>query len=554
VQKTSCERFIIALWSFFIKYFYDQSYGRAQRKNPKFCLLPCARTDILLIDILLFIAPKDLETINKKENVMMSLFLGLFLISMIGIGIWGMRRTSSVGDFFLGNRSIGPWISALAYGTTYFSAVIFIGFAGKLGWGFGLNVLWIALGNALIGSMLAWLVLGKRTRRMTQNLNAMTMPEFLHERYQGTFLKMFSAIIIFIFLLPYSASVFKGLGYLFEKSFHMPYEQVLLMIICITGIYLILGGYFAVTLTDFIQGILMLFGAVAMVFVLVSKSGGSENIITLIQQQYAAHVPYDKQPSFWLLASLVFMTSFGVWGLPQMVQKFYAIKNENIVYKAAVITTLFALIITFSAYFVGALSHVFYQTPPLTAAGKPDFDRLIPDLLTTYIPQGLMILIVLLVLSASMSTLSSLILVSASAIAIDLYKGHVNPNISKNKSLLMIRFLSGIFIIMSYFIARNDFSLIITLMSLSWGAVAGTFMAPYVYGLYWKKATLWGVKAGMATGLTLAIVLFFKFGPQNSPMASSIAMIVPFIVVPVVSWFTRPPSQELLKKAFQDIA
>jgi len=484
---------------------------------------------------------------------MMALFLGLFLMAMVFIGVWGMRRTSSVGDFFLGNRSIGPWISAFAYGTTYFSAVIFIGFAGKLGWGFGLNVLWIALGNALIGSALAWLVLGKRTRRMTQNLDAMTMPEFLHERYQGKFLKMVSAVIIFIFLLPYSASVFKGLGYLFEKSFHMPYDQVLLMIICITGIYLILGGYFAVTLTDFIQGILMIFGALAMVFVLVNKAGAPENIFSLIQQQYLVHVPVDKQPSLWLLASLVFMTSFGVWGLPQMVQKFYAIKNESVVYKAALITTLFAIIITFSAYFVGALSHVFYQAPPLAASGKPDFDRLIPDLLTNYIPSGLMILIVLLVLSASMSTLSSLILVSASAIAIDLYKGHVNPNISKNRSLLMIRFLSGVFVVISYFIARNDFSLIITLMSLSWGAVAGTFMAPYVYGLYWKRTTLEGVKAGMATGLLLSIFLFFKLGAQNSPIASSIAMIVPFFVIPVVSLMTKAPSQELLKKAFKSI-
>ena len=392
---------------------------------------------------------------------MMLFGLGLFLMVMVAIGIWGMRRTSSVGDFFLGNRSIGPWISAFAYGTTYFSAVLFIGFAGKLGWGFGLNVLWIALGNAFFGSLLAWLVLGKRTRRMTQNLDVMTMPEFLHERYQGKYLKMISAVIIFIFLLPYSASVFKGLSYLFEKSFHMPYDQVLLIIVCITGVYLILGGYFAVTLTDFFQGILMIFGALAMVIVLVGKAGAPENILGLIQQQYALHVPLAKQPSLLMLGSLVFMTSFGVWGLPQMVQKFYAIKNEDVVYKAAIVTTIFALIITLSAYFVGALSHIFYQAPPLTLAGKPDFDRLIPDLLITYVPRGLMILIVLLVLSASMSTLSSLILVSASALAIDLYKGHVNPKISKDKSLLMIRFLSGVFIIISYFIARNDFSLII---------------------------------------------------------------------------------------------
>ncbi len=480
--------------------------------------------------------------------------LGLFIAVMVGIGIWGMRKTSSVGDFFLGNRSIGPWISAFAYGTTYFSAVLFIGFAGKLGWGFGINVLWIAVGNTLIGSLLAWLVLAKRTRRMTNNLDVMTMPEFLHERYEGKFIKMISATIIFFFLLPYSASIFKGLGYLFEGYFHIPYDQVLILIIGITGIYLVLGGYFAITLTDLVQGTLMIFGVIAMVFVLVQKTGVAlPDIIPLIQQRYNAHIPMAKQPGMLLLASLVFMTSFGVWGLPQMVQKFYAIKNEQVIPKAALVTTLFSLIISFSAYFIGALSHLFYEKLPMTA-GVPMIDRLIPDLMISHIPNGLMILILLLMLSASMSTLASLILVSASAIAIDMYKGHVNPNISKGNSLMMIRFLSGTFIILSYFIAKNEFSLIVTLMSLSWGTVSGAFMAPYVYGLFWKGTTLWGAKAGMLTGFSLAIIFFFVWGPDKSPIASSLAMIVPFGVVPLVSLFTRKPSAKLLDKAFAGIS
>lgn len=485
----------------------------------------------------------------------MTLFiLGLFVAIMIGIGIWGMRKTSSVGDFFLGNRNIGPWISAFAYGTTYFSAVLFIGFAGKLGWGFGINALWIALGNVLIGSFLAWVVLAKRTRRMTNNLDVMTMPEFLHERYEGKFIKMISATIIFFFLLPYSASVFQGLGYLFEGYFHLPYNQVLLLIVGITGIYLVLGGYFAITLTDLVQGTLMIFGVLAMVTVLINKTGVAlPDIIPLIQEKYSAHIPVEKQPGGLLLASLVFMTSFGVWGLPQMVQKFYAIKNEQVIPKAAIVTTLFSLIISFSAYFIGSLSHVFYDKLPMVA-GAPAIDRLIPDLLISHIPNSLMILILLLMLSASMSTLASLILVSASAIAIDMYKGHVNPHISKENSLMMIRFLSGTFIILSYFIAKSEFSVIVTLMSLSWGTVAGAFMAPYVYGLYWKGTTLWGAKAGMITGLSLAIILFFVLGPNKSPIASSIAMIVPFGIVPLVSFFTKKPSEKLLKKAFADIS
>ncbi len=480
------------------------------------------------------------------------IYLVLFLIMMVIIGIWGARKTTSINDFFLGNRSIGPWISAFAYGTTYFSAVIFIGFAGKLGWEFGLNALWVAAGNTFIGALLAWIVLGKRTRTMTKNLEVMTMPEFLQERYQGKTLKMFAALIIFIFLVPYSASVFKGLSYLFEGYFHIPYDTVLLLMVIITGIYLILGGYFAVTLTDFIQGILMIGGVLAMVIILIGKAGSSGDLFAMMRQKYVEHIPSNKFPGFIQVASLVFMTSFGVWGLPQMVQKFYAIKNEKVIKTATIVTTVFALVITFSAYFVGAMSHLFYDAPPMVD-GKPAIDRLIPDLLINNVPDGLMGLILLLVLSASMSTLSSLIMVSASAISIDLYQGHINPNASKEKALFMIRFLSAVFVVFSYFIARNQISLIVTLMSVSWGVVAGSFMAPYLYGLYWKKTTLWGAKAGMFTGLIIGVGLFLLWGPKQSTIVACLAMIVPFIVVPVVSLFTKAPSKELLDKAFKGI-
>ena len=480
------------------------------------------------------------------------LLLGAFLVAMVIIGIWGMRKTSTLGDFFLGGRTVGPWISAFAYGTSYFSAVLFIGFAGKLGWVFGLQALWIGIGNAVFGSLLAWLVLGRRTRIMTQNLDVMTMPEFLLERFGGRYIKILAAVIIFMFLLPYSASVFKGLGHLFEATFHISYDLALLIMIGITGVYLVLGGYFAITLTDFIQGIIMLAGSLTMVAVLAGKNGGIGGSIARVMEKYPLHVPPGKEPPLLLLAALVFMTSFGTWGLPQMVQKFYAVKSEGVIKKAALVTTVFALVIGLSAYFTGSLSHLFYDAVPMVN-GKPAFDRLIPDLLTRHLPEPLMAVILLLILSASMSTLSSLVLVSSSAIAIDLYKGHVNPQVSKENSLYMMRFLSALFIIISYFIARYDFAIIITLMSLSWGAVAGSFMAPFLYGLFWKRTTLAGVYAGMLTGLATSVTLFFYWGEAWSPLASSVGMLLPFLVVPLVSLLTKPPAEGVVETAFRGI-
>ncbi|HCC36714.1 MAG TPA: sodium transporter [Treponema sp.] len=481
-------------------------------------------------------------------------FLVVFLAMMTGIGIWGMRKTKTLGDFFLGGRTLGPWVSATAYGTTYFSAVIFIGFAGTQGWQFGLNALWIALGNGIVGAGAAWLVLARRTRRMTQNLDTMTMPEFLQERYGAKHLKPLAASVIFFFLLPYSASVFKGLGHLFEKVFGIPYDIALLIMIAFTGIYLILGGYFAIALADFIQGIIMFAGAAVLVLVLSAPEGGLFSIIPKIAENYNAHIPENARPTALTIFSLVFMTSFGTWGLPQMTQKFYAIKNEAVIPKAAIVTTLFALMIGFSAYFTGAATHVLFNIDKVrNAAGAIQYDLIIPTLLTERLPQLLLALILLLVLSASMSTLSSLVLVSSSAIAIDMAPLKQDTKSGKDRSLAMMRFLSAVFVVISYFISRFQFTIIVYLMSLSWGVISGAFAAPYILGLYSKRVTKAGAYAGMLTGVALMIILFFTLGASQSPLAASISIVAPFIVVTVVSLLTTPPGKEITDKAFEGI-
>ncbi|MDR2796811.1 MAG: sodium/solute symporter [Treponema sp.] len=484
------------------------------------------------------------------------IFLVLFLMLMTSIGIWGMRKTETLGDFFLGGRTMGPWVSAVAYGTSYFSAVLFIGFAGTQGWQFGLNALWIALGNGLIGALAAWVVLARRTRRMTQNLDTMTMPAYLQERYGAKHLKPLAASVIFFFLLPYSASVFKGLGHLFETVFHIPYDMALLIMIAFTGVYLILGGYFAIAITDLIQGIVMFFGAIAMVVVLTAQEGGLLEILGKVREQYPLHVPLEKQPTTLTILSLVFMTSFGTWGLPQMAQKFYAIKNEQVIPKAAIVTTVFSLVIGFAAYLTGIFAHVFFtpESLPKNATGGILYDSIVPTLLTEHLPDVLMALILLLVLSASMSTLSSLVLVSSSSVAIDLYPAKVDPKTGKDRSVAMMRFLSALFVIISYFISRFQFSFIVTLMSLSWGAVSGSFAAPYIYGLYWKGTTKAGAYAGLLSGLVTEISLFFILGAANSPLAASFAILAPFIVVPVVSRCTQVPDQSLVDRAFAGLS
>jgi SSS family solute:Na+ symporter len=487
-----------------------------------------------------------------------------FFVVILVIAGWGLRRTSDVHDFFLGGRTLGAWILAFSYGTAYFSAVIFVGFAGKFGWQFGLNALWVGIGNAIIGSGLAWLVLGQRTRRMTHNLNVRTMPEFFAARYETNGMKIITALIIFIFLAPYSASVFTGLSYLFEIVFErkVSFTVVLTVISVISFIYITCGGYKAIARIDFIQGIIMFCGSLLMVYVVAQNNGGISTAAADLSAKLHERIASGeiKLPPWYVLPSVVFMTSFGVWGLPQMVHKYYAIRDEKEIKRGALITTIFALVIGCAAYVTGAMTHLMAPGQiPRTASGGVNFDQLVPDLVASHLPQVLLAVILLLVLSASLSTLSSLVLVSSSAVTIDLYKGYFNPQASKQSELLLMRVLCGIFILISYLIALFKPAWIVSLMSISWGAVAGSFLAPYLYGLFWKRTTKLGAYAGMWTGLLFSNGLYWYWFVTESPadagarapLAASIAMVVPLLVVPAVSLLTTPPQSETIQKAFK---
>ncbi|NMA94947.1 MAG: sodium/solute symporter [Clostridiales bacterium] len=484
------------------------------------------------------------------------ILIGIYVAMLIGVGIYSMRKTSSVQDFFLGGRNIGPWMSAFAYGTTYFSAVIFIGYAGGIGWDFGISATWIAVGNAFLGSYLAWRVLAKRTRAITHRLNVSTMPEFFERRYNSRALKVLSAIVIFVFLVPYSASVYQGLSYLFEQVLGIPFIYCMVGMAIVTGIYIILGGYFAMAITDFIQGIIMIGGICLMIFYVLRNpivngiSGGIESLKKIDPQLTGPIGP----GGFYPLLSLVILTSLGSWGLPQMIHKFYAIKDDASVKRATVISTLFALLVAGGAYFTGSFGRLFLDNKlPIDAVtGNANVDMIMPRLLELALPEVLMGVILILVLSASMSTLSSLVLVSSSAISMDLIKGVLMPNLSKKNVMLVMRLLCALFVLVSFVIAVTNKAGILTLMSFSWGTIAGAFLAPFLYGLYWRGTTKMGAWSGILSGLGTSLILAIVGGlnAKDAPIIGAIAMAVSLLVVPTVSLFTKKYSEEYLDEIY----
>ncbi|WP_207668943.1 sodium:solute symporter family protein [Natranaerovirga hydrolytica] len=474
--------------------------------------------------------------------------IALYVLMILGVSFVSKKKAGSLNHFLLGGRCIPPWMSAFSYGTAYFSAVLFIGYAGRIGWDFGLGALLIVFGNTFIGSYLAWRVLGSKTREMTQRLNASTMPEFLALRYNSKGIKMITTVVIFVFLVPYAASVYRGLGFLFQQVFHMDINVILFIMMTLTAIYLFVGGFIAASLADFIQGLIMIAGVIMLLFFVITHHsvGGIGNGITQLSTIDEGLTQIINKDSAVPLLSLVVLTSFGSWGLPQMVHKFYTIKNEKAIKTARRVSTGFALLITLGAYFTGALSRVI-----LNNQQPASIDQVMPLVIDTVLPVVASAVILILVLSASMSTLASIVLAASSTVAVDLVKGVIKPDMNEKHTLWLLRILCVVFVVISYFMAIGESS-VLNLASLSWGAVSGCLFAPYLLGLYSKKVTKSGVYASFITagGITLFGVIRFGLNSPIIPTISALSIVIPIISMYVVSLLTPEFEKDHIEEIF----
>ena len=488
--------------------------------------------------------------------------LVVFFGVMVGIGLYCRKNATDVNGFVLGGRSVGPWLTAFAYGTSYFSAVVFVGYAGQFGWKYGIAATWAGIGNALLGSLLAWAVLGRRTRIMTQHLDSATMPEFFGKRFGSKSLKLAASAIIFIFLIPYTASLYNGLSRLFGMAFDIDYSVCVIVMAILTGVYVIAGGYMATAINDFIQGIIMIFGIIAVIAAVLNSQGGFMAALEGLAQ--ISDPAVSEAPGIFAsffgpdplnLLGVVILTSLGTWGLPQMVQKFYAIKSEAAINKGMIISTVFAAIVAGGCYFLGGFGRLFSDRIDIAANG---YDSVIPTMLSG-LPDVLIAVVVILVLSASMSTLSSLVLASSSTLTLDFLKDNIIKNMDEKKQVGVMQGLIVVFIAISVVLAiiqyKSSVTFIAQLMGVSWGALAGAFLAPFLYGLYWKKTTKAACWASFvfSTVVMLANIFVKSSFPvllQSPINAGAFCMLAGLIIVPVVSLFTAKPDAVLVNEAF----
>ncbi len=505
----------------------------------------------------------------RSEDIYMDLaikiiFLVVFFAVMIGIGLVTRKKANSVEGFVLGGRNAGPWLTAFGYGTSYFSAVVFIGYAGQFGWKYGVASTWIGIGNAVIGSLLAWIVLGRRTRVMTKHLNSKTMPDFFGKRFDSKALRIAAALISFIFLIPYTSSVYNGLSRLFNMAFNIDYKICIIVMAALTCVYVILGGYMATVVNDLVQGIIMLFGITAVIATVLNNNGGFLGALTTLSQTESdLPVTAGMQGAFTSffgpdplnLFGVIILTSLGTWGLPQMVGKFYAIKDEKSVKAGTIISTIFAFIVAGGCYFLGGFARLYEGNPAIYKDdGSVMYDSIIPTMLEN-LPTILVGVVIVLVLSASMSTLSSLVLTSSSTVTLDLIE-QIKPKKNEDKKkrektqLITMRLLLVFFIVVSVLLSLNPPTFIAQLMGYSWGALAGAFLAPFLWGLYWKKTTKLSVWVCFIFGVGFTVAnMFLKFiaSPIN---AGAVTMVAGLIIVPLVSLITPKLAKEKVDGIF----
>lgn len=493
------------------------------------------------------------------KNAAIWITIGVYIILMVIVSTVSGKKSKTIADFTVGGRNAGAWLSALSYGTAYFSAVMFVGYAGGTGLKYGLWGIAAGLGNAVFGSWLAWRMLARRTRDVSSRLKIKTMPQFFEMRYQSVALKTFSAIVVFAFMIPYSASVYKGLASVADVLLGIDDMLCMIIIAVVAVVILVFGGYLAQARADFVQGIVMMIGISLLIFFVVrcDSVGGFKGIAQYAETE--AGLPHLSASSAIALIATVLMTSFGTWGLPQMVQKYFGIKDDKQAKRGVIISTVFAVLVAGGGYFIGSLCHMFF-----TADNMPAQDYIVPEMLARVnMPSVLLGVVLVLLLAASVSTLCSITLTASSTLSMDLIKSKLSPDMKEKTVSNLTKTLCVLFVIISYFVANTD-TPILDMMSYSWGIVSGSFLAPYVLALYWKKLNRKGAWSGVLTGFVTALIpavskLLIETGIKNhvlvklagiGPVFAVAAMIISLCFCFAVTLATSSDSKEKEQSEF----
>ncbi len=478
--------------------------------------------------------------------------LVLYLGMLAAIGAVLSSRSKSAGDFALGGRQVGPWVTALSFVAAYYSSVVIIG-GGAFGWRFGLSTLWVGAGNVLVGTTLAWIVLGRRVRRFTEKLDAMTLPGFFGSRYGSAETRIFSAAATALFLIIYNVSVLKGMANAFEVLMELPYWAGVVISGVVILFYTAMGGYLAVVWTSFVQAIVMIAALCLLTFMSLQKVGG---MTALVDRLNTIDPGLVNTPGTWGWAGLVSFTiivSLGTWGMPQLLVRFYSIKNDKMLRMGTVIVTVGASI-ALLPYLTGAIARVL-----VPEIGSPD--QAIPALTDLVLNDWGGALFLAGVVAAGMSTFAGVLIIISSSMVRDVWILGLGRKLTPEAELKANRVMSLAVGVVSLLIALKPPALVLVLTAFSWAVIASTNLWPLLFGLYWKRtspqATLWSMLTGVASALTWQILgkvgVLAKLPPGIGGLHGFvIGVSVGLVVILVGTFVGRPAPRECIDKAWGD--
>ncbi|MGZ4924320.1 MAG: sodium/proline symporter [Halobacteriota archaeon] len=492
---------------------------------------------------------------------------------MIYIGYRGYKATKGATDWLVAGRRVGAWVVALSYGATFISAVAIIGFGGQAQV-FGLQLLWLSTLVIIVGVIIAFIVFGYRTRIMSKTLGALTFPELIAKRFNSRFIQGFGGAVIAIFLIAYTAAVFKATASLVQITFGISYETSIIVFTVIVAAYLLLGGLFAVMWTDSVQGLIMVVGIGLLLAMVWASLGGvipaNEALAALGPAKYAPNgltsVSSFGSVSFMLVTSLIFGVGIGALAQPQLAVRFMTAKNDKVIRQGVPIGAVFMFLTVYVAFTVGALSNVMFKNNGIAIPTSADL--VIPTLINSLFPSWFVFLFLFAILSASMSTASSLFHVSGSAVGRDLYDKAWKRGLAGKKSMSVTKIATVVVIAATLVLSLYPPDAVAYLCTFAYGAIAATFLAPFVATLYWKRATRNGIIASMVGGLAATLLWYtFVYSKTASVITHTnvaptlglldplfIGIPVSFVLVIIVSLMTKQLEEEHVARAFNGIS
>lgn len=484
----------------------------------------------------------------------------LYLVILVGIGVWSMKKTSSTEDYFLGGRGLGGWVAALSAQASDMSGWLLMGLPGSV-YALGTGQAWIAIG-LFIGTVCNWLFISKRLRRYTIVANnSMTLPEFFENRFHDRkkIILTISSVVIVIFFLVYTASALASGGKLFNAVFGIDYHVALAIGAVVILVYTFLGGFLAVCTTDFVQGLLMLVGLMVVPVCAYSFIDGSFEAqvtasgITGSYSDYMSLFSNGGKPYRFIDILSQLAWGLGYCGMPHILVRFMAIKSEKEIKKSSAVAIIWCFLSLVAACIIGVLGRAYFGSDVLK-----DAENVFIEMINSVFNSKLALpfiggIFICGILAAIMSTADSQLLVCASSVSKDIYKNIIKPSASDKKVLQISRITVIIVAVLAFIIAWNPESSIMGLVSDAWAGLGSAFGPLVVASLFWKRTNLYGAVAGILSGgITVIIWDYIPLAGGRTIYAATgiysllVGFVVSFAFIIVASLCTKAPGQDIV--------